>query len=137
MNLIPQFLEQRRQMHLARMLLSQAAQVPTPALSVQVTQLEKRLARLTQVFNRQIATFREACYCMFGYRIDMKSEAAPISLSSGVPPSLFVLRPRNADDPRAELLFRMNPDSTMELLPNEWTTNNQAVKEQVDTFISR
>ncbi len=109
----------------------------TPVLAVQVAQLEKRLARLTQVFNRQIATFREACYCMFGYRIDMKSEAAPISLSSGVPPSLFVLRPRNADDARAELLFRMNPDSTMELLPSEWTTNSQAVKEQVDMFIGR
>ena len=115
----------------------QPAHVPTRVLCVQVAQLEKRLARLTQVFNRQIATFREACYCMFGYRIDMKSEAAPISLSSGVPPSLFVLRPRNADDPRAELLFRMNPDSTMELLPNEWTASSQAVREQVDMFIGR
>ena len=36
--------------------------------------LEKQQSRLKEVFKTQVSNFREACYCLFGYRIDMASQ---------------------------------------------------------------
>ena len=41
---------------------------------VQVRDLEKQQSRLKEVFKTQVSNFREACYCLFGYRIDMASQ---------------------------------------------------------------
>ena len=41
---------------------------------VQVKDLEKRESRLKEVFKTQVSNFREACYCLFGYRVDMASQ---------------------------------------------------------------
>ena len=39
-----------------------------------MAELERREARLKEVFTAQVANFREACYCLFGYRLDMASQ---------------------------------------------------------------
>jgi hypothetical protein len=41
---------------------------------MQVSELEKRESRLKEVFKTQVSNFREACYCLFGYRVDMASQ---------------------------------------------------------------
>ena len=41
---------------------------------MQVKDLEKREIRLKEVFKTQVSNFREACYCLFGYRVDMASQ---------------------------------------------------------------
>ena len=41
---------------------------------VQVKDLAKRESRLKEVFKTQVSNFREACYCLFGYRVDMASQ---------------------------------------------------------------
>ena len=47
---------------------------------MQVKDLEKQQSRLKEVFKTQVSNFREACYCLFGYRIDMASQVScPIS----------------------------------------------------------
>ena len=43
---------------------------------MQVKDLEKQQSRLKEVFKTQVSNFREACYCLFGYRIDMASQAS-------------------------------------------------------------
>jgi mitotic spindle assembly checkpoint protein MAD1 len=40
-----------------------------------VAEAEKREARLKEVFKAQVSNFREACFCLFGYRVDMASQA--------------------------------------------------------------
>ncbi len=40
----------------------------------QVSELEKRESRLKEVFKKQVSNFREACFCLFGYRVDMASQ---------------------------------------------------------------
>ena len=42
----------------------------------QVRDLAKQQSRLKEVFKTQVSSFREACYCLFGYRIDMASQVA-------------------------------------------------------------
>ncbi len=46
---------------------------------MQVRDLEKQQSRLKEVFKTQVSNFREACYCLFGYRIDMASQASFIT----------------------------------------------------------
>lgn len=36
--------------------------------------MEKRESRLKEVFKTQVSNFREACFCLFGYRVDMASQ---------------------------------------------------------------
>ena len=40
----------------------------------QVAEVERREARLKEVFKAQVSNFREACYRLFGYRVDMASQ---------------------------------------------------------------
>ena len=53
----------------------------------------------------------------------------------GPPPTTFVLKPQHADDPHAQLLFKMDPNGGMVLLPNEFTTKH--LHREVETFITR
>lgn len=48
----------------------------------QISELEKRESRLKEVFKTQVSNFREACYCLFGYRVDMASQVCSLSISS-------------------------------------------------------
>jgi hypothetical protein len=45
------------------------------------------------VFNRQIVNFREACFFLFGYRVDMASKATATA-GAGTPAATFVLTPQ-------------------------------------------
>ncbi|EIE27827.1 hypothetical protein COCSUDRAFT_83447 [Coccomyxa subellipsoidea C-169] len=76
-------------------------------LERKVSELEKRESRLKEVFKTQVSNFREACFCLFGYRVDMASQ----------------------------LLFKMDPNGGMVLLPNEFTT--KYLHREVETFITR
>ena len=49
--------------------------------------------RLKEVFNRQIVNFREACFFLFGYRVDMASKATATA-GAGTPAATFVLTPQ-------------------------------------------
>lgn len=49
--------------------------------------------RLKEVFNKQIVNFREACYFLFGYRVDMASRATAAA-GAGAAPTTFVLTPQ-------------------------------------------
>lgn len=51
---------------------------------MQVAEAERREARLKEVFKAQVSNFREACFCLFGYRVDMASQARLV-LSAAVP----------------------------------------------------
>ena len=101
---------------------------------MQVSQLEKGGKRLKEVFQAQVANFREACYYLFGYRIDMAAEAIPAAAGVSAAPTTFQLKPQHADDARALLLFRFK-DGRMELLPNEYTAKR--LQKEVETFIGR
>lgn len=48
---------------------------------------------------------REACYSLFGYRVDMTAEATAAADAAGAP-TTFTLRPQHADDAGAILVFR-------------------------------
>jgi len=141
----------------------------------QISELEKRESRLKEVFKTQVSNFREACYCLFGYRVDMASQVCSLSISGnlhimsrqadsnvirqfhiaelepnsshgvlqatpaggakGPPPTTFVLKPQHADEPSAQLLFKMEPDGGMVLLPNAYVTKH--LSREVETFITR
>ncbi|KAK9907279.1 hypothetical protein WJX75_000576 [Coccomyxa subellipsoidea] len=101
-------------------------------LERKVSELEKRESRLKEVFKTQVSNFREACFCLFGYRVDMASQATS---KGGPPPTTFVLKPQHADDPQAQLLFKMDPNGGMALLPNDFTTKH--LPREVETFITR
>ena len=49
--------------------------------------------RLKEVFNRQIVNFREACFFLFGYRVDMASKATATA-GTGTAAATFVLTPQ-------------------------------------------
>lgn len=65
--------------------------------------MEKREQRLREVFKERIDAFREACFALFGYRIDMVSEATAAGAGVGAAPSYVTLRPQHAD---GDLNFR-------------------------------
>lgn len=88
---------------------------------------------MKDVFQKQVAHFREAVSCLFGYRVDMASEAQ-VKEPSKKGETTFVLRPQFADDSRMQLMFRFHKGK-MELLPTEFT--ERKLKREVETFIDR
>ncbi len=68
------------------------------AVSLQLAEATKREQRLKEVFNKQIVNFREACYFLFGYRVDMASKATAAA-GTGTAPTTFVLTPQVQLDP--------------------------------------
>lgn len=62
-------------------------------------------------------------------------QATPAGGAKGPPPTTFVLKPQNADEPSAQLLFKMEPDGGMVLLPNAFVTKH--LSREVETFITR
>lgn len=100
---------------------------------MQIAELTKREARLKDVFQKQVANFREAVYCLFGYRVDMASESqARDPAQKG--DTTFVLKPQFADSSRMQLMFRFHK-GRMELVSTEFT--ERKLKREVETFIER
>ncbi len=100
---------------------------------MQVTELEKLRTRLQQVFASHISKFREACYLLFGYRVEFAAEAASVS-SSGT--STIILKPQRSDSKRAEFIFKMSKSQKeVHLTPSDFT--RQHLKTEVQTFLDR
>jgi hypothetical protein len=60
------------------------------AVGGQIADLEKSMKRLRETFNSSITSFREACYFLFGYSIDMACK--PTSTAHSKPaPATFTL----------------------------------------------
>jgi mitotic spindle assembly checkpoint protein MAD1 len=104
-----------------------------------VADLEKREQRYMTVFKQKISTFREACYLIFGYKVDMGEDK-----STGQP--TFTLRSMYAARDDDALVMRVEPGKVgatgassggkVELLPTPYTSHPE-VKMMVDTFIGR
>ncbi|KAA6425687.1 MAG: hypothetical protein FRX49_04584 [Trebouxia sp. A1-2] len=104
-------------------------------LQHKVADLEKAKTRLSQVFKAQIAGFREACYQMFGYQVDVVAEAAAVKAGKAAAVSLYTLTPQHADDANAKLQFRMNREGKMQLVTSHYVQNR--LSKEVETFIDR
>lgn len=104
---------------------------------LRVRELERREVRLKEVFKERIDAFREACYFLFGYRVDMMSEATVMGAGVGTAPTTFILHPAHAPDSRAILHFRFAANGKgMELIPNEFT-QQEPIRKQVEIFVHR
>ncbi len=97
--------------------------------------MEKAKTRLTQVFRVQISGFREACYQIFGYRIDVTATAAAVRPGKAAAMSVYTLTPQHADDANATFQFRMNPDQQLHLIPNKYVQTR--LQKEVETFVDR
>ena len=92
--------------------------------------MNKIRTRLQQVFASHISTFREACYLLFGYRIDFAADAASVS-SSGA--STITLKPQRSTSKKAQFVFRMSKSKDITLLPNDFT--RQHLSKEIQTFL--
>lgn len=92
--------------------------------------MDKIRTRLQQVFASHISTFREACYLLFGYRIDFEADTASVS-SSGA--STITLKPQRSTSKAAEFVFRMSKSKEIKLLPTEFT--QQHLRKEIQTFL--
>ena len=97
--------------------------------------MEKSKTRLSQVFRAQVAAFREACYQMFGYQIDVTAEAAAVKPGKAAAVSVYTLKPQHADDDAARFQFRMSPDQELQMMPNQYV--HSRLQKEVETFIDR
>ena len=103
---------------------------------MQVKDLENAKKRLIQVFSSQVSDFREACYQMFGYQIDVAAEAAPVKSGKiATASTVYTLKPQHADDKEAKFQFRMTATQQMQLLPSKFV--QRRVQKEVETFIDR
>ena len=102
---------------------------------MQVAALEKAKTRLSQVFRAQVTGFREACYQIFGYRIDVTAEAAAVKGGQAAASSLYSLTPQHAEDNSAKFQFRMGPDQQLHLLPSKYISSR--LQREVEMFIDR
>ena len=62
-------------------------------------------------------------------------QAMPTGSSRGMPPTTFVLKPQHADVPSAQLLFKMESEGQMALLPNDYILKHLST--EAETFITR
>ena len=91
---------------------------------------QKTSDRLQQVFTKQISIFRDAIKGLFGYAVTMTSDPG-----SKDHRAMFVLNPQYADEPGAELAFKMLRDGRIALLPTEYS--GRRLKREVETFVER
>lgn len=102
---------------------------------MQVARSEKAKTRLSQVFRGQVLGFREACYQMFGYYIDVTAEAVAVKGGQAAAASVYTLTPQHADDAAARFKFRMTPDQQLKLLPTSYTESR--LQRDIEMFIER
>jgi len=93
-----------------------------------VSDLEKREERYKQIFKQKIQTFREACYKIFGYKVEMKDA------SDG--DTTFVLRSIFTDESDT-LIFTYKQTGEVILENSAYSTEDNEVKKMVDTFVNR
>ena len=79
----------------------------------------------------QVARLREACYQLFGYRVDMASQAS----KAANPPTVVTLKPRYAGQ-GAELIFQWVEGGPLELLESTYTAQKD-VAQQIAVYLGR
>jgi hypothetical protein len=72
---------------------------------------------------------------MFGYQIDVVSEAAAVKAGKAAAVSLYTLTPQHADDATAKLQFRMDREGKMQLVRSHYVQSR--LSKEVETFIDR
>nr|XP_024401614.1 mitotic spindle checkpoint protein MAD1-like isoform X2 [Physcomitrium patens] len=100
------------------------------ALTKQIASLEKREARYRQIFADKISLFREACYLLFGYKVQMHEEKDSLTL---MPVTVFTLQSIYAASDEDKLLFQLN-QGRMDMLATDFTTSPE-ISRQVTTFL--
>ncbi len=65
----------------------------------------------------------------------MGMQAMPAGSNKGMPPTTFVLKPQHADVPHAQLLFKMDSQGGMALLPNDYISKH--LSREAETFVTR
>ena len=104
---------------------SAVASAENTLLKRRVADLEKRESRFKTVFKEQISAFREACYFLFGYRIDMAMEKQQTH---------FVIRSIFSTDSEEEIRFRFTAGEGVEMLPLEYSSSKE-LELNIKTFV--
>ncbi|UPR00652.1 mitotic spindle checkpoint protein MAD1 [Chloropicon primus] len=100
------------------------AEATVAGLQKQLDSLSKRESRLKSAFQERISLFIDACYSIFGYRIDMTTENKMTK---------FILRPMHEEKESLYLTFKYDSGAA-ELVPTEYS---ETMQREVDTFIGR
>ena len=114
------------------------AEAARVVLEKQIRTLEKRESRLKAAFQERISAFREACYSMFGYRIDMTTEAANNNTLT-----TFLLRPMHVEEESSYLAFACQNSATGGQgggpldLTMQTTAFSETMQREVDMFVNR
>lgn len=105
-----------------------------------VVELEKFLARYKTVFKDQISAFREACFFLFGYKMDVVDVAAPkgnkgdAEVGVALATKRFTLTSRFAKDASERLVFSYVPGHGMDIVE---TPYSRSMRMEVDTFLRK
>mmetsp|Transcript_6608 Transcript_6608/g.23292 ORF Transcript_6608/g.23292 Transcript_6608/m.23292 type:complete len:737 (+) Transcript_6608:1-2211(+) len=102
-------------------------------LQHRIAELEKREMRYKEAFKDRISAFREACYLLFGYRIDMGARSAEKGSDKG-PVNTFCIRSMYAERDADELKFEQETDGSLVLIP---TPYSDTLQREIDTFVTR
>ena len=115
------------------------AEAELTVLKRRVAELEKREQRYMTVFKQKISTFREACYLIFGFKVDMGEDRG-----TGQP--TFTLRSMYATKDDESMVFRVNPPKvgatgnetggTVELLPTPYTSTDE-LRRMIDMYVAK
>lgn len=115
------------------------AEAEITVLKRRVAELEKREQRYMTVFKQKISTFREACYLIFGFKVDMGEDRG-----TGQP--TFTLRSMFASRDDEAMVFRVDPPKvgatgvesggTVELLPAPYTSTEE-MRRMIDMYVGR
>ena len=115
------------------------AEAEITVLKRRVAELEKREQRYMTVFKQKISTFREACYLIFGFKVDMGEDRG-----TGLP--TFTLRSMFASRDDEAMVFRVAPPKvgatgnetggTVELLPAPYTSTEE-MRRMIDMYVTR
>ena len=115
------------------------AEAEITVLKRRVAELEKREQRYMTVFKQKISTFREACYLIFGFKVDMGEDRG-----TGQP--TFTLRSMFASRDDEAMVFRVAPPKvgatgnetggTVELLPAPYTSTDE-MRRMIDVYVTR
>ncbi|KAK3267096.1 hypothetical protein CYMTET_24327 [Cymbomonas tetramitiformis] len=106
------------------------AQAQHTVLEQRVAELEKREVRYKAVFKEQITNFREACFRLFGYKVDMQTEQGKGKVPLVAITSMFAVSNNE------QLIFKLTQGGSMELQPNAYSMQPEMQK-QVDTFVTK
>jgi len=98
-------------------------------LQKQLEVLEKKESRLKSAFQERISAFRDACYLIFGYRIDMTADTVGNKSST-----TFMLKPMHVAEDSSYLAFKYAKSGQVEHVP---TPYSESLQREVDMFIGR